>query len=358
LGGVLKSVAVVPLTPEARKRFDQVLLGQEGRTGFVDATDLLCYVGHSGQAEALHSVSGSSMRGFSALLLPLAVVALIVLNTMMGAVAERTSEIGVYSAIGLAPSHVAVLFLSESLVFATVGAVSGYLLGQLAAFAAAHFGWLAGLNLNYSSTSAVLASGLVMLTVLLSAIWPARRASRMSVPDVSRHWDPPPPQGEHWQIEFPFSVASYDITGITGFVARYFKDAPEGVLDEFSADGVRLETVPGGKGGQTWYRLSFRAWLAPFDLGVSQDVQVDFVPTGDFGTYEVHLTLRLVSGDRANWIRLNKRFFHLLRKRFLLWRVAPPEIKKMNVELTQELLGATGAVPATAMSAAAERSQQ
>jgi len=43
---------------------------------------------------------------------------------------ERFREIGIYSAVGLAPNHIAALFLAEAAVFATLGAVFGYLIGS------------------------------------------------------------------------------------------------------------------------------------------------------------------------------------------------------------------------------------
>ena len=213
--------------------------------------------------------------------------------------------------------------------------MSGYLVGQVTAFLTAHFGLLRGLTLNYSSTSAVISSLLVMLMVLVSTIWPARKASRMSVPDVKRSWNPNPPEGDRWTVDFPFTVAGYDAEGMAGYIARTFRDAPEGVLTELFADDVRLRTSRAHD--ETAYHVSFRAWLAPFDLGVSQDVTVDFVPTGDFGVYAVTINMEPASGDRASWVRLNKRFLAFLRKRFLLWRVVPQKIKDMNVALTREL---------------------
>lgn len=332
LGGQIHSLAVVaPPDKEAQKQF------AARARDFVGLLSFRCYLGLDGQAIALRSITETSMKRMGAMVIPLLVVGLIVLNTMMGAVAERMREISTYSSVGLAPAHIGVLFLSESAVFATVGAVNGYLLGQLAAYLTVHFNWMEGLQLNYSSTSAVISSVLVMLMVFLSTIWPARRASQMSVPDVTRSWNPTPPKEGHiWRFDFPFTVAGYDAQGMVGYVARYFRDAIEGALTEFFADHVQIRTTPGIASSPA-YHLSARIWLAPFDLGVSQDVSLDFLPTGSFGVYEVQIALRLVSGELSSWVRLNKRFLTLLRKRFLLWRVVPQNIKQMNIELTQAL---------------------
>ena len=54
---------------------------------------------------------------------------LVVLVTMMGSVRERTSEIGIFRAIGFRKSHVMRIILLEAGIISTLAGVSGYLLG-------------------------------------------------------------------------------------------------------------------------------------------------------------------------------------------------------------------------------------
>ena len=70
------------------------------------------------------------------------------------------------------------LFMAESLVYAILGAMAGYVLGQGTAKLIVYMNWLPGLNLNFSSVSAVFSTVLVMAVVLLSTLYPARKASR------------------------------------------------------------------------------------------------------------------------------------------------------------------------------------
>ncbi|MCZ7601052.1 MAG: ABC transporter permease [Gammaproteobacteria bacterium] len=65
--------------------------------------------------------------GIADLLIPIAIAALIVPTTMLGAVYERFNEIGIFSSIGPAPVPVAILFLAEALVYPIIGAILGYL---------------------------------------------------------------------------------------------------------------------------------------------------------------------------------------------------------------------------------------
>ena len=58
----------------------------------------------------------------------------------------------------------------------------------------------------------------------------------------------------------------------------------------------------------------------PSDLGVSQDVALDTVPTDLEDVYAVHINLTRLSGDVSNWKRVNRRFLNVVRKQFLIWR--------------------------------------
>ena len=112
--------------------------------------------------------------GIANILIPLGISILIVLNTMIGSVYERKPEIAVYTSVGLAPPHVAFLFIAEALAFAVISVVVGYLLAQTSsAFLAGTPLW-AGMTANYSSTAGVAAMILVIGVVLVSAIYPPK----------------------------------------------------------------------------------------------------------------------------------------------------------------------------------------
>ena len=76
------------------------------------------------------SIGSPEVEGLGALVIPMFIAALIVLNAMMGAVYERFREIGIYSSVGLAPLHIALLFVAEACVYAIIGVTIGYILGQ------------------------------------------------------------------------------------------------------------------------------------------------------------------------------------------------------------------------------------
>jgi putative ABC transport system permease protein len=107
----------------------------------------------------------------------LAVAGILVMNVMLVAVTQRTGEIGLLKALGATGSTIRLAFLAEAAMLSTVGAVLGYLLGQLGAF---------GLRQAfpvfpaYPPDWAVIAGlSTALITGLLFGVMPARRAARL-----------------------------------------------------------------------------------------------------------------------------------------------------------------------------------
>ncbi|NOZ22881.1 MAG: M28 family peptidase [Planctomycetes bacterium] len=304
---------------------------------FMRRVALTVFVGEGDRVVVYSSIGRTSLGGVSNLLIPILIAALIVMNTMMGSVYERFREIGIYSSVGLAPNHIAALFLAESAVFATIGAVMGYLLGQIVTLGLSHFGVLKGMNLNYSSLSAIWSTLVVMGTVFLSALYPAKKAADMAVPDVTRKWKFPEPKGDNWVFDFPFTVGGAEIVGMYAYLARVFESYGEGSTGGFVAEGVTLQQAPADSKGD--FRITMKTWLAPYDLGISQNVTLDAIPTGEHNIYRVEVTLHRQSGDVASWRRINRGFLNVLRKRFLVWRTVDQGEKESYRDIGKEKLG-------------------
>jgi putative ABC transport system permease protein len=107
----------------------------------------------------------------------LAVAGILVMNVMLVAVTQRTGEIGLLKALGATARTIRLAFLAEAAMLSTVGAVLGYLLGQLGAF---------GLRQAfpvfpaYPPDWAVIAGlSTALLTGLIFGVMPARRAARL-----------------------------------------------------------------------------------------------------------------------------------------------------------------------------------
>ena len=319
LGGTLRSVAITGFVDK------KILLDEIEE--FVARVAVPLFVGEGDQVRVYTSMGSASLSGMGNLFVPLLIAALIVLNTMLGAVYERSAEIGVYSSVGLAPGHISSLFIAESMVFAIVGAVLGYLVGQSATLLLTRYDMLGGMFLNYSSLSAITSTLLVMATVVLSTLYPARQAASMSVPDVTRRWKFPDPEGDHWRFDFPFTMAKADALGTCAYLHRIFSSYGEGSVGDFMTEDVRFALER--EGATPVYLLKLMVWLAPYDLGVSQQVSLRTMPMEDLpGIYRIEIYLERISGDVASWKRLNTSFINVLRKRFLVWRTIPSELRQ------------------------------
>ncbi len=291
------------------------------------------------------SVGLTSVEGLPRLVVPALIAALIVLNAMLGAVYERWREIGIYSSVGLSPLHIAVLFFAEACVFAILGVTLGYLAGQGLGRLLQALGLMAGISLNYSSVAAMVSSSGVIAVVLVSTIYPARLAAAMATPEASPRWRPPPPEGDHWYLPFPFNVSEADVVGMGGFLYSYFESHAGAISGNTYTEDLSLRRDIDTDGAR--YHLTFRLWLSPYDLGVSEAVRIELRPAeGARGMYAVFIDIRRHSGERFHWQRLNRPFFQRLRKQLLIWNALPAgERARHRIEGARQLESET--VPET-----------
>ncbi|MEX8517295.1 MAG: ABC transporter permease [Leptothrix sp. (in: b-proteobacteria)] len=107
----------------------------------------------------------------------LAVAGILVMNVMLVAVAQRTSEIGLLKALGAPARTIRLVFLTEAALLSLAGAVLGYALGQGGAFVIRQ---LYPSFPAWPPTWAVLAAlGTALTTGILFGVLPARRAARL-----------------------------------------------------------------------------------------------------------------------------------------------------------------------------------
>jgi ABC-type antimicrobial peptide transport system permease subunit len=388
MGATTRSMAVGITDPAAQKELDDLMgraaLGIFGATP--DATK-----GGKLVAKLYSSVEATSYEGFASLAVPIIIAALIIANTMLGSVYERTREIGIYSSIGLAPVHIGALFIAEAAVYAVLGSISGYLIAQVVAKIITATNALPGITLNYSSSSAVISTLIVMATVFLSTLYPAWAASKISNPEGKKS-DLGDPIGDLWRLQFPFTVSGLQSLGMAQFLADFFESHTDTSVGKFYTDKVhfnaltlsdsvdvlnngvspiapvvntagsgsrkgpfkkkisaaeardldnlaqtdsppprngflKLEDIAAAPDAEV-YRLSMRTWLAPFDMGVSQDTDIILLPSNEPGLYELQLRLERKSGEIAAWKRVNREFMTELRKQLLVWRTVKPEVQQ------------------------------
>jgi len=107
----------------------------------------------------------------------LAVAGILVMNVMLVAVTQRTAEIGLLKALGAQGRTIRHAFLAEAAMLSFFGALAGYLLGQLGAFALRQsFPVFPAYPPDWAVVAALVTA---LSTGLLFGIMPARRAAQM-----------------------------------------------------------------------------------------------------------------------------------------------------------------------------------
>ena len=325
MGGSLKNVAVRP---------DSVTDINAVATQLVDRFGLAIFTGDQDGVWLYNLSDTIAYSGVPNIIIPLLISILIVLNTMISSVYERKNEIGIYTSVGLAPSHVGFLFVAEAMALAVISVVLGYLLAQVsAAFLSGTTFW-EGITVNYSSTAGVAAMVLVIAVVLISVIYPSRVAARIAIPDVNRSFELPETDGNSLQVYLPFFMKHAEYESIGGFLYNYFIGHQDISHGRFSTGNVELvyscdnveeiqQMITDSQHREDYHcvHLQARVWLAPFDFGIMQLVDIQFSPARDNPAFlEVKMTIHRESGEESQWRRINKMFIHQLRKQLLIWR--------------------------------------
>ncbi|MAE67705.1 MAG: hypothetical protein CMJ18_25910 [Phycisphaeraceae bacterium] len=278
------------------------------------------------------------------LVVPLLVASLIVFSTMLGTVYERQREISVYAAVGLSPRHVFFLFLAESLVYAVMGVVGGYLLALGLQWLSHHVSGLGALTINFSSRSAIYVTLTVMGAVVTSAFVPAWRAARIASPAERLTWTVPTPQAPgRLDIVLPFTYVGREVLAVAAFLAEWFESRSEDASAEFTASQIKVDVQwPQSDDGRPTFTVMATTWLRPYDLGVSQRVTISIelqrsAMHSDIYAAAVHM--EMLGGDEVSWQRTNRRFIGLLRRHLLSWRALPPSSKCQLLDLSVSKLG-------------------
>ena len=261
----------------------------------------------------------TSIGGLAFLIIPLLISSTIILNTMLGSVFERKSEIAIYNAVGLNPTHITIFFLAEAFVYSVIGSVGGYLVGQATSLVLTRTGIISDINLNFSSLSVVYVIVFTVLVVLLSTLYPSLVASKAAVPSGKRKWSLPEHDGNRMQVIFPFIYDADLVIGLMGYLAEYFARFTEASFGDVIAELERVETGT-DEADRPTYGLRYNVALAPFDLGVTQRTVFQARYDDRVQAFRIIMDVTRLSGQDTNWATTNKPFLEHLRTYLLHWR--------------------------------------
>jgi len=319
-------------------------------------TQSLAYVGLSGPVEldeettltagqySFGPPTAPKIGGMSKVVIPIFLAATIILNTMLGSVMERRNEIAVYNSIGLNPTHVFVFFVAEAVVFGLIGSVAGYLIGQALAQIIAYAGWLPDNKLNFSSMAVILVILAAMFTVVVSTLYPAYVATRAAVPSGQRRWKLPPPSGDEFWLDFPFSYNREILPGVLSYLRAFLDLNSEASSGKFLAQDLRAGYVPAAEGDRA-LAMVCQITPVPFDLGVNQRLELYAHYRAELNAYVISACATRLKGERHSWMRVNRGFMESLRARLLSWRSQPAPAQEKFRLAGEALFDAAGDFP-------------
>jgi hypothetical protein len=139
-------------------------------------------------------------------------------------------------------------------------------------------------------------------------------------------------------ITLPFLMRYHENASIAGFLYSYFQghhDVSHGLFSTGPVEVVRVEELSERilPMASKCVHLRAKVWLAPFDFGIMQWVDIRFCEASEGAEFlEICVTMHRKSGEIALWQRVNKSFINALRKQLLVWRSLDHEAHQMYAE--------------------------
>jgi len=161
--------------------------------------------------------------------------------------------------------------------------------------------------------------------VLLSTIYPAMAAVR-AVPSGKRTWSMPAHHGNDMEIVFPFIYQPKIASGVLIYLKEYFANFTEVSIGDLIANQLAHGIKKDDKGRDS-FNLEYHVALAPYDLGVTENLRFNLFYDNYVQAYRLVLKIERVSGQDVNWVTTNRPFLERMRKYLMRWR---------NLDLSQQ----------------------
>lgn len=158
--------------PRARAEIGRILRERHG--GEEDVT-IITEDAVSGAFDRILVALTFALGGIAAV--SLAVAGILIMNVMLIAVSQRTSEIGLLKALGASPRQIRFLFFAEAALLSAVGAIVGSVLGQIGSFVIRQL--YPAVPAFAPLWAAVAGIAVALVTGIAFSVLPARRAAQL-----------------------------------------------------------------------------------------------------------------------------------------------------------------------------------
>ena len=279
-------------------------------------TDVDVYISWKGQTFKCSRVSKLHALGGEALIPLLAIGGLNMTIVILSNIRERRRDVFVLSSLGLSPTGIMSMFLTESSVYAFLGAIIGYLIGIAINRLLIEMKFLPSYFVfNFASVSIISAMLTILISSFVATLYPAYVVGKLVTPSLRRRWElPTKPRGDEWDIPLILRVPSKEeVYGILHFMKEYFtgfgaetKFFRVREIKKFSIKNMQLDVIVD---------------LAPYEQHVSQIVRIKALMDKNNFTFNIYI--KRLSGSRRVWKTANRFFIDSVRKQLLLWRTLP-----------------------------------
>ncbi|MGC9014593.1 MAG: M28 family peptidase [Thermoproteota archaeon] len=293
--------------------------------------ELNVYLTYNGSVYLFTKKNIVSIFGFQFVIFPIIIAGLILMSTVLGGTVERLKECSIYSSLGLAPLQVGLIFLGESVIYAIVGSMIGYLTGILASHLLVAMK-VTELGTNYTSLSVSVTIGSMLAMVLLASLYPLYKVSSLVTPSLERKWKlSTKPKDDQWEIPFPFRIRDKEkVAGFMIFMYEYLYNKRIERAEVFTVKDLSIYKT------ETSIGINSLIWLAPYEQNIEQNISLIALESKTEQRFLLFLTLRRISGTYESWIKSNYFFIDDIRKQMLVWNLLSPEEEKRYIQMAKD----------------------
>ena len=186
ISGIIVRVYDVTQVENIANEIELAINENHGTDDFADVTTMASIL------ESIQQILGIIQMVLIAIAgIALVVASIGIMNTMLTSVMERTHEIGIMKAIGAKYQDIMIIFLMEGILISLIGGATGITLGFVGAkaFSVISAGWMGGDSLAPVITiqAVILAVGVAIFVGVISSLYPARKAAKMSPIEAVRY---------------------------------------------------------------------------------------------------------------------------------------------------------------------------
>ncbi|MCS7105393.1 MAG: FtsX-like permease family protein [Thermofilaceae archaeon] len=171
----------------------------------------------------------AEFRGSEAIV-PLALVFVNVASVVLASVYERKREIFTLASVGMNPTHILLVFVSEAVLLGFTGGSLGYVLGIAAFRVFQGFGAQIPVDVKTGLADMIAVVTLSVASSVAAALIPAMKASAYTTPSLSRKWRLEAEIiGDEWRVDIPARISAEKADQFAEYLIERLREEEHGI---------------------------------------------------------------------------------------------------------------------------------